>query len=181
MSSGGGQSTGSMAEVAAQMAGPGYEQRTAANGEREMKANDLMTKRPACVTATDTIQRAAQLMEEHDCGCIPVVESSSSPRVVGVITDRDIAVRAVAKGRSGDSMVRDLMTSDVASCTQDSEVGQVASVMADRQIRRVVILDADGGCVGIVAQADLARAADSQGAVSEREVARVVERISEPV
>lgn len=145
-----------------------------------MKANDLMTRQPASVRATDTVQRAAQLMEEHDCGCIPVVDSNGSGRVVGVITDRDIAIRGVAKGRTGESMVRDLMTQDVASCTPESGVEQVAQLMSDRQIRRVVILDADGGCVGIVAQADLARAAEPRGDVTEREVARVVERISEP-
>ena len=146
-----------------------------------MKANELMTKGPACVTATDTVQRAAQLMEEHDCGCIPVVESTGSRRVVGVITDRDIAIRGVARGRGSESIVRDLMSSDIASCTEDSDVEQVAEVMSDRQVRRVLILDADGGCVGIVAQADLARAAEPRGDVSEHEVARVVERISEPV
>lgn len=145
-----------------------------------MKAKELMTAGPACVTATDTVQRAAMLMEEHDCGCIPVVESSGSERVVGVITDRDIAIRGVGKGRAGDTMVRDLMSSDVASCSPESDVNDVAQVMTDRQIRRVLILDADGGCVGIVAQADLARAADSRGEITEREVGRVVERISEP-
>jgi CBS domain-containing protein len=145
-----------------------------------MKAKELMTPGPACVTATDTVQRAAMLMEEHDCGCIPVVESTGSDRVIGVITDRDIAVRGVGKGRNGDTMVRDLMTTDVASCTPESDMNDVARVMTDRQIRRVVIVDADGACVGIVAQADLARAADSRGEITEREVARVVERISEP-
>ena len=145
-----------------------------------MKANELMTKGPACVGPTDSVQRAAQLMEEHDCGCIPVVESNGSRRVVGVITDRDIALRGVARGRTADSMVRDLMTSDVASCSPDTDVDQVTRVMADRQIRRVLILNADGGCAGIVAQADLARAAERRGEVSEQEVARVVERISEP-
>jgi CBS domain-containing protein len=97
-----------------------------------------------------------------------------------VITDRDIAIRGVGKGRGGDTMVRDLMTTDVASCTPESEVDEVAQVMTDRQIRRVVIVNADGGCVGIVAQADLARAADTRGEITDREVARVVERISEP-
>ena len=145
-----------------------------------MKANELMTKGPACVAPTDSVQRAAQLMEEHDCGCLPVVDSNGNRRVVGVITDRDIALRGVARGRTADAMVRDLMTSDVASCSPDSDVDQVTRVMADRQIRRVLILNADGGCEGIVAQADVARAADRRGEVSAREVARVVERISEP-
>ena len=97
-----------------------------------MKANELMTKGPACVTPTDSVQRAAQLMEEHDCGCLLVVESNGTRRVVGVITDRDIALRGVARGRPADAMVRDLMTSDVVSCSPDSDVDQVTRVMAKR-------------------------------------------------
>jgi CBS domain-containing protein len=168
-----------MAEVAARIAGEGYDTFIATR-ETTMKAKELMTQRPACVTATDSVQTAAMLMEEHDCGCIPVVESSGSERVIGVITDRDIAIRGVGKGRGIDTMVRDLMSTEVASCSPESDVDDVARLMTDRQIRRVVILGADGGCVGIVAQADLARAAESQGEITEREVARMVERISEP-
>lgn len=145
-----------------------------------MKANELMTSQPACVTATDPVQLAAQLMAEHDCGCLPVIESSGSDRVIGVITDRDIALRGVALGRDHNTMVRDLMSTNLVSCTPDSDVDEVASMMSERQVRRVVILNADGGCVGIIAQADLARAAERDGPVSEREVARVVERISHP-
>lgn len=168
-----------MAEAAAQIPGGGYDTFTC-HREITMKAKELMTQKPACVTATDTLQTAAMLMEEHDCGCIPVIESSGSDRVIGVITDRDIAIRGVGKGRGVETIVRDLMSTDVASCVPESDVDDVARVMGDRQIRRVVILDADGGCVGIVAQADLARAAESQGEITDREVARVVERISEP-
>ena len=145
-----------------------------------MKANELMTSKPACVTATDPVQRAAQLMAEHDCGCLPVVESSNSDRVVGVITDRDIALRGVAQGLDNQTMVRDLMSTDLATCSPDSDVDDVANMMSERQVRRVVILNADGGCVGIIAQADLALAAERDGPVSEQEVARVVERISHP-
>ena len=145
-----------------------------------MKANDLMTRHPACVWTDDSIQRAAELMEEHDCGCLPVVDASGGDRVVGVITDRDIAVRGVARGRGVKTFVRDLMTADLSLCRPDSDVKEVTRLMSDRQIRRVVVVDADGSCVGIVAQADLARAADDQADISEREVARVVERVSAP-
>ena len=145
-----------------------------------MLAQELMTKDPACVTPDDTLQRVAQLMSENDCGCIPVVEGRGQTRIVGVITDRDIALRGVAKGKSADSVVRDVMTRDVASCPPEADLRTIERTMAERQIRRVVIADADGCCVGIVSQADLARAAGRGQDVEEREVAKVVEIISQP-
>jgi CBS domain-containing protein len=145
-----------------------------------MRARELMTKDPACVTPDDTLQRVAQLMAENDCGCIPVVEGPSQTRVVGVVTDRDIALRAVARGKAADAVVADVMTRDVAFCPPDADLLTVERTMSDRQIRRVVIADADGCCVGIVSQADLARAAARGEEVDEREVVRVVESISQP-
>jgi CBS domain-containing protein len=145
-----------------------------------MRANELMTSRPACVSVDDTIQRAAQLMIENDCGCLPVVDTAGSERVVGVVTDRDMAVRGIARGRGAQTLVREVMTQDLSACRPDSDVQEVTRLMTDRQIRRVVVVDADGSCVGIVAQADLARAAEDGERISEREVARVVERVSEP-
>jgi CBS domain-containing protein len=145
-----------------------------------MKAHDIMTADPVCVTADDSARRVADLMAKNDCGCLPVVERLDSRRVVGVITDRDIAVRAVARGKGANTPVSDLMTRRPHCCTIDATVDEVERTMADRQIRRVVIVDDAERCVGIIAQADLARAAEQGGAVSDLEVARVVERISEP-
>ena len=145
-----------------------------------MKAQEIMTKNPACVTPHDSAQHAAELMGQHDCGCVPVVDERNSNRVVGVVTDRDIAVRAVAKGKAPNTPVSEIMTANAVCCPPDADVRDVERKMSDRQIRRVVIADADGCCVGIVAQADLARAARRSGASLEREVAQVVERISEP-
>ena len=142
-----------------------------------MKVRDIMTAKPASCSPQDSLSRAAQLMEKNDCGCIPVVDSE---RVVGVITDRDIAVRGVAHGRSSDTQVSELMTSTTLSCSADSDVNEVERIMADEQVRRVLVLDDDGHCVGIVAQADVARAADRGDGVQDAEVGRIVERISEP-
>jgi CBS domain-containing protein len=139
-----------------------------------------MTNDPACVTADETLQRVAQLMAENDCGCIPVVDGLSESRIIGVITDRDIALRGVATGMSADAMVADVMTRDVACCPPDADLRTVERTMTDRQIRRVVIADDDGCCVGIVSQADLARAAARGLDIGEREIARVVESISQP-
>lgn len=143
-----------------------------------MRAQDLMTMSPVCVTPDEDVQKVAQLMAEKDCGCIPVVDSSDNRRVVGVITDRDIAIRAIAEGKGPSTKARDIMTSDPRCCLPDDGVRAVERVMAEQQVRRVVIVDDDGTCVGIVAQADLARAKAPD--VTERDVAYVVEQISQP-
>jgi CBS domain-containing protein len=145
-----------------------------------MKAQDLMTAGPACCTPDDRAERAAQLMADNDCGSIPVIADRNDSRVVGVLTDRDIAVRGVAKGKGPDTRVRDLMTPDPFCCSTDADVKDVERVMAERQVRRVVVVDGGGRCVGVIAQADLALAAERTQDVSDIEVARVVERISEP-
>lgn len=144
-----------------------------------MTARDIMTRDPACITPEDTAQQAALLMEQYDCGSIPVVQDNETRRLVGVVTDRDITLRAVGRGRGAETPVSDIMSKDVACCTADSDVDEVGRLMADRQVRRVPIIDGDGCCIGMVAQADLAR--NTGRAVSESEVAHVVEQISEPV
>ena len=146
-----------------------------------MKAKDLMTKSPVCCSTDDTAQDAARAMRDCDCGIIPIVEAGSQ-RVVGVVTDRDIAIRAVADGKSGDTPLRDIMTASPSCCGPDSDVRDVERTMADRQVRRVVIVNADGRAEGIVAQADIARAANrgrSQD-ITEQEVGLLLETISQP-
>lgn len=145
-----------------------------------MKAHELMTPCPACCTPDDTARRAARLMADNDCGCLPVLEGRNSDRVIGIVTDRDIALRAIARGKGPDTPVGELMTPNPACCPADADVESVEHLMADRQIRRVVVVDASGCCAGIIAQADLAREAERGRDVGEKEVARVVERISAP-
>lgn len=144
-----------------------------------MRAQELMTASPACVTPSEGLQKVAQLMADHDCGCIPVVDEGDNRRVIGVVTDRDIAVRGIAKGKGPTAKVAEVMTSDPTCCSFDDEMDVVERAMADKQIRRVVILDADGYCCGIVSQADLARAAE-RSPEAEQDLAFVVERISKP-
>jgi CBS domain-containing protein len=145
-----------------------------------MRAQDLMTLSPACVTPNDDIRKVAQLMDDNDCGCLPVVDAGDNRRVVGVITDRDIAVRGVAKGKGPNTKVAELMTPDALCCLPDDDLAAVERVMIDKQVRRVVIVDDDGYCIGIVAQADIARATKTSNDVTDRDIAHVVERISEP-
>ena len=144
-----------------------------------MKAEEIMTANPACCTPEDTAERAAKLMEENDCGCIPVVGDQDTRKLVGVVTDRDIALRGVGRGHDGGTQVRELMSSDVSCCGPESDIEDAEQIMAERQVRRVPVIDDAGCCVGMVAQADLARGADAR--VSDQEVGDVVERISEPM
>jgi CBS domain-containing protein len=145
-----------------------------------MKARDIMTTNPACCTPESTAYEAARVMAECDCGVIPVVENTESMRLVGVVTDRDLAVRGLAQGKGADTKVRDLMTRTPSCCGPDDDVKTIERVMAEKQVRRVPILDEEERCVGIIAQADLARAAERKEGISDREIATVVEKISGP-
>ncbi len=142
-----------------------------------MRVKQIMTPDPACCVPESTAQDAARLMRNHDCGSIPVVQSISSRRLVGTVTDRDLAVRGLAEGRGPDAPVRELMTQDPVACVPEDEVEDLRQVMVRELVRRVPVVDADGVLVGIVAQADIAR---EEGAASDREVGRIVEAISEP-
>ena len=142
-----------------------------------MKANELMTPSPCCASTQSSARDVAVLMREHDCGAIPVVDESGC--VVGMITDRDLAIRALADGKDGDTKVGEIMTSSPCCASVDDNVRDIERLMSENQVRRVPIVDASGCCVGIVSQADLARAAE-RDKVTEHEVALVVEAISEP-
>lgn len=142
-----------------------------------MRVKQLMTPNPACCTPEATAKEAALLMRDHDCGSIPVVENTVSNRLVGTVTDRDLAVRGLAAGLGPGALVRDLMTPDPVTCLPEDEVEDLRQVMIEQMVRRVPVVDDDGVLVGIVAQADIAR---EEGAASDREVGRIVEAISEP-
>jgi CBS domain-containing protein len=136
-----------------------------------------MTPDPACCTPDSTARQAATLMRDHDCGSIPVVEDLKVKRLVGTVTDRDLAIRGLAEGRGPETAVSELMTDDPVTCVPEDEVEDVRQVMVQALVRRVPVVDEDGVLVGIVAQADLAR---EEGAATDREVGRIVEAISEP-
>lgn len=142
-----------------------------------MRVKQIMTPDPARCTQDTTAQEAAALMRDNDCGSIPVVENTASNRLIGTVTDRDLAIRGLAAGKGPDIPVRDLMTPEPVTCVPEDEVENLRQVMIERQVRRVPVVDTDGVLVGIVAQADIAR---EDGAASDREVGRIVEAISEP-
>lgn len=141
-----------------------------------MKVQEVMTRDPLCVTPGDSIRDAAELMKRHGIGIVPVVNEKGSNRLVGVVTDRDIAIRVVAEGLDGDARVSDVMsTDDIATCAADDEVEEAMETMAAEQVRRIPIVDERGALLGILAQADIVR----KGGNRER-AERTVQRISEP-
>jgi CBS domain-containing protein len=152
------------------------------DGEEElsrMRASDVMTDNPETVTADTPLMEAARKMRELDVGIIPVVEGENSRRLKGVITDRDITVRAVAEGKDASSTtVGDVMTAGVQTCNKNDSLRDVMRVMESEQVRRVPITDREGRLVGIIAQADVAMDVDSPR--GRKRVARTLESISEP-
>jgi CBS domain-containing protein len=140
-----------------------------------MLIEEVMTRDPACCIPSTPLREVARLMVEHDCGEIPVVESEESRRPVGVITDRDIVCRALAEGRNPlDLIASECMTDAVVMVTLDTSVDDCCEVMERHQIRRVPVIDAEGNCIGIVAQADIARR------VSQRAAGEFVRDVSKP-
>lgn len=142
-----------------------------------MRVKQIMTPDPARCTPESSVEEAATLMRDNDCGSIPVVENTTSGRLVGTVTDRDLAIRVLAAGKGPDVQIREVMTPDPVTCVPEDEVEDLRQVMIERQVRRIPVVDTDGKLVGIVAQADIAR---EDGAASDREVGRIVEAISEP-
>jgi len=141
-----------------------------------MKVREIMTASPATCTPESTAEQAARLMEQHDCGALPVVEGPSR-RLIGVVTDRDLVIRGLAHGKAGSTPVRELMSPSPATVEENDDVEAVEKLMASQQIRRVPVVDASGHPVGLVAQADLAR---ERKAVSKKDLGKVVESISQP-
>lgn len=139
-----------------------------------MKAKDIMTRDPRTVTPDTRLREAAQLMKSEDVGIIPVVDGSKS--LIGVITDRDIALRAVGEGRDlATTTVRDIMSASVHTCREDDSVDDVMELMGTEQVRRIPIVDERGALVGVVAQADVVLQAKN-----DRKAEATIEKISRP-
>jgi CBS domain-containing protein len=121
------------------------------------RSSEVMTRNPVACEAGDSIVHAAEIMKREDVGSIPVVESDGSRRLVGILTDRDIVVRVVAEGRDvAAATVNDAMTRNPATCREEDDVQQAVAHMAERQVRRMPVVDAEGRLSGIIAQADIA-------------------------
>jgi len=126
-----------------------------------MKVKDVMSHDVEVVNPDETIRDAASAMERIDAGVLPVGEND---RLVGMITDRDIAIRAVGKGQGPDAKVRDIMTKDVKYCFEDDDVDEVCANMSNIQVRRLPVLNSEKRLVGIISLGDIARREDPEHA-----------------
>ena len=134
-------------------------------------ARDVMTANPACCTPETPLEQVAKLMVQHDCGEIPVIDTAEQP--IGVITDRDIVCRVVADGKNPMAHTAEqYMSQPVVSVTVDTPLSEIMHTMETHQIRRLPVVDADGCCVGIISQADLAWTG------REHDVAELVREVS---
>ncbi|WP_186078855.1 CBS domain-containing protein [Burkholderia gladioli] len=118
---------------------------------------DVMTRNPATVAPTQSLKEAAKLMDELNVGSLPVCDGT---RLIGVVTDRDIVVRAVSAGVPPDQRIEGIVSGPAHWCCQDEDIADVQSKMRDAQIRRLPVVDDDKRLVGIVSLGDLATHAD---------------------
>lgn len=136
-----------------------------------MKIRDVMTPDVRTVAPEATIREAAQIMAETDVGMLPV---ANEERLVGIVTDRDIAVRAVAAGRGPDALVKETMSAEIKYCFEDDDLSEVCENLAGQQLRRLPVVDRDKNLVGIVSLSDFARKSDGDG------VGEALEGITQP-
>ena len=140
-----------------------------------MQVKDVMTPDPACCTADTSLQEVAKLMVDHDCGEIPVVKSKGTKQPIGVITDRDIVVRSLAKGKNPlDLTAADCLSKPCVTVTPDMSIEECGNILETNKIRRVPVVDKSGDICGIIAVADIALRAG--GNVTTE----VVKEVSEP-
>ncbi|MGH7127455.1 MAG: CBS domain-containing protein [Planctomycetaceae bacterium] len=141
-----------------------------------MKVKEIMSDHPAVCLPNTPLQEVAQLMLQNDCGAVPVVENLESKKLAGIVTDRDIACRAVAEGKNPLKMTAgDVMSTSCCTVSPEESIEDCVNTLETNQVRRVPVVDDDGACCGVVAQADIALHA------SEHETAHAVREISQPV
>ena len=127
-----------------------------------------MTKDPTCGTREDLVSDIARLMLDQDIGPIPIVEDRVGKKLVGIVTDRDLALKVVAEGRDPRSTpVGEVMTRKVVTCQADDPVQKALDAMADHQLRRIPVVDGENRIVGIIAQADVATRLDQPETTGE--------------
>ena len=142
-----------------------------------MKISDVMTRNVQTVSPDQTAREAASFMLSEDAGSMPV---SDGDKLIGMITDRDIAVRGVAKGYGPDTPVRELMTDDIICARIDDDVEDVASRMSEAQVRRLPVVDENENLCGIVSLGDLSRETDGESAHQALEGVSAARRPAQP-
>jgi CBS domain-containing protein len=132
------------------------------------KCSEVMTKDPVCCLPNDSVAKAAELMKNENIGSIPVIESQQTQKLVGIVTDRDLALKIVSQGRDAKTTnVEAVMTRKVVTCVADDDLQKALDVMAGHQLRRIPVVDNDNKIVGIIAQADVATRVDQPEKTAE--------------
>jgi CBS domain-containing protein len=138
------------------------------------KCSEIMTKKTVCCLPNDKVTKAAQMMKRGNIGSIPVIENEKTRKLVGIVTDRDLALKIVAKGGEPKSTkVEAVMTRKVVTCRADDDVQKALDAMSKHQLRRILIVDKNNKVLGIIAQADVAMRVDQP-----EKTASVVKKIS---
>jgi CBS domain-containing protein len=125
------------------------------------KCNEVMTKNPVCCLPNDMVAKAAELMKSENIGSIPVIENEQTKKLVGIVTDRDLALKIVAQGLDAKSTnVEAVMTRKVVTCRAEDDLQKALDAMSEHQLRRIAVVDNDNKILGIIAQADVATRAN---------------------
>ena len=141
-----------------------------------MKCSEVMTKKPVCRLPTDAVSRAAQLMKKGNVGSILVIESEQTKKLIGIVTDRDLALQVVADELDAKTIkVADVMTHDIITCRNDDDIQKAVDAMAEYHLRRMPVVDNDYKIIGIISQADVATRVNQP-----EETAKMVKEISQP-
>jgi len=140
-----------------------------------MHIADAMTRDVKVINPTQSIVEAARMMADSDCGSLPVAEND---HLIGMLTDRDIVVRALAEGKTPETKVKDIITPEVKYCFEEDDVSKVARNMGDLQIRRLPVLNQDKRLVGIVSLGDIAHTAHEIN-IAGKALSEICERTSE--
>lgn len=141
-----------------------------------MRCSEVMSTDIQCCTAVDTVVEAAQIMKTYNVGSVPVVSDKQVMDLIGIVTDRDLALQVVAENRNPiEVQVQDVMARDLVTCQQDDDITKAMKLMADYQVRRIPIVNSANRIVGIISQADVALRTPSDSNTGE-----VVEEISKP-
>jgi CBS domain-containing protein len=141
-----------------------------------MKVKDVMTKNPVCCRSTDSAMDVAGVLRDKDIGSVPVI-SSESQQLEGIITDRDLCCGVLAKGLDAKTTtIASFVTRNPVACSPEDDIESCEKAMQDHQIRRAPVIDGQGRCVGIVAQADLALKLKDQPQIFQKTVAGISSR-----
>lgn len=132
------------------------------------KCNEVMTQNPVCSLPDDMATQAAELMKSNQIGSIPVIENEQTKKLIGIVTDRDLALKIVAEGRDArTTSIASVMTRNVITCQAEDDLQRALDAMSDHQLRRIPVVDKDNRIVGIIAQADVATRADQPEKTAE--------------